>query len=176
MNGEEIMKNMARYKLVFIALAVLAVCAIIVLAWFAPLQRTAGVHIVSDIGISQGAAENNSEMESVKVHGTVWNEGDIIAKNFHGVVIFTDAAHNKVVRKNISISGDLPPKNGSLMVFDSEYTREKTLPKTDVNVTVQFDWMENGQSRNTSIYFRASHSGDANYRGNQSDDNAEQVI
>ncbi len=174
MNGEEIMKNMARNKLVFIALAVLTVCAIIVLAWFAPLQRTAGVHIVSDVGISQGAAENNSEMESVRVHGTVWNEGDITAKNFHGVVIFADAAHNKVVRKNISISGDLPPKTGSLMTFDSEYTREKTVPKTDVNVTIQFDWMENGQSKNTSIYFRASNASDANYRGNQSD--AEQVI
>ncbi len=175
-NRNENMKSTERKKMVFIALAVLAVSAIIVLAWFAPLQRTAGVHIVSDIGISQGAAENNSELESVKVHGTVWNEGDITAKNFHGVVIFADATHNKVVRKNISISGDLPPKTGSLMVFDSEYTREKTVPKTDVNVTVQFDWMENGQSKNTSIYFRASHAGDANYRGNQSDDNAEQVV
>ncbi len=168
------MNYISNKKLVFITL--LAVFAIIVLAWLAPLQRTAGVHIVSDIGISQGAAENNSEMESVKVHGTVWNEGDIITKKFQGVVIFADAAHNKVVRKNIPISGDLPPKKGSLMVFDSEYTREKTVPKTDVNVTVQFDWMENGQSKNISIDFRASHAGDANYRGNQSDDNAEQVI
>ena len=173
---DENMKNVARKRLVFIALAVLAVCAVIVLAYFAPLQRTAGVAIVSDVGISQGEAENNSEMESVKVHGTVWNEGDITAKNFHGAVVFTDAAHNKVVRKNISISGDLPPKTGSLMVFDSEYTREKTVPKTDVNITVQFYWMENGQSKNTSIYFMASHSGDANYSGNQSNDNAKQVI
>ncbi len=170
------MEKISRKKMAFIALAVLAVCAIIVLAWFAPLQKTAGVHIVSDIGISQIATENNSEMESVKVHGTFWNDGDITAINFHGIVIFADAAHNEVVMKNISISGDLPPKTGSLMTFDSEYTREKTVPKTDVNVTIQFYWMENGQSKNTSIYFRTAHTGDANYRGNQSDGNAEQVI
>ena len=52
------MNNMSKKNLVLIAL--LAVLAIIILAWFAPLQRTAGVHIVSDVSISQGAAENNS--------------------------------------------------------------------------------------------------------------------
>ena len=135
-------------KFVFIAL--LAVFAIIILA-FAPLQRTAGVHIVSNVSISQGATENNSEMESVKVHGTFWNEGDIIAKNVNGIVIFTDAAHNKVVRKNIPISGDLDPNKGSVMEFDSDYTRQKTGSTTDVNVTVQFDWMENGQIKTTEI-------------------------
>ena len=54
------MENVARKKLA-IALAVLAICAIIVLAWFAPLQRTAGVAIAISAGISQGAVENNSE-------------------------------------------------------------------------------------------------------------------
>lgn len=158
------MKNVARNKLVFIALAVLAVCAIIVLTWFAPLQRTTGVHIVSDIGISQGAVENNSEMEIIKVHGTFWNEGSILAKNLTGIVIFTDTGHNKEVRKNISIGGDLPPNKGSLMIFDSEYTREKTVPKTDVNltyvnVTLQFDWIENGQSKNTTyLVYSGSYS------------------
>ncbi|MCZ7385496.1 MAG: hypothetical protein O8C63_12230 [Candidatus Methanoperedens sp.] len=140
------MKNLSKKKLVFIAL--LAVFAIIVLAWLAPLQRTAGVHIVSDIGISQGAAENNSEMESVKVHGTVWNDGDIIAKNLTALVIFTEAAQNKIVRKNVPL-GDLPPNKGQFMEFDSEYLRERTVPKTVVNVTVQFDWMENGQIKTT---------------------------
>lgn len=140
------MKNISKKKLVFIAL--LAVFAIIVLA-FAPLQRTAGVNIVSELSISRGTAENNSEMESVKVHGTFWNEGDIIAKNVTGIVIFTDAAYNKVVRKNIPISGDLDPNKGSVMEFDSDYTRKKTGSTTDVNVTVQFDWLENGQIKTT---------------------------
>ena len=176
MNRDERMKNVERNKLVFITLAVLAIGAITLVGWFAPLQRAAGVHIVSNIGISQEAAENNSGMESVKVQGTVWNEGNITANNLTGIIIFADAAHNKVVRKNISISGDLLPNKGLLKVFVSEYTREKTVPKTDVNVTVQFDWMENGQAKNTSIYFRASHSGDGNYTGNKSYDNAEQVI
>ena len=142
------MKNISKNKLVFIAL--LVVSAIIVMAWLTPVQRIAGVHIVSNVSISQGATENNSEMENIKVHGTFWNEGDIIAKNVNGIVIFTDAAHNKVVRKNIPISGDLDPNKGSVMEFDSDYTRQKTGSKTDVNVTVQFDWMENGRMKTTS--------------------------
>ena len=48
------MNNISKKKLVFIAL--LAVFAIIVLAWLAPLQRTAGVHIVSEVGISAGSS------------------------------------------------------------------------------------------------------------------------
>ncbi len=146
------MKNIARNKLVFIALAILAVCAIIVVGLFAPLQRTAGAAIATEVGISTwSAAGNNTEMESINMHVTFWNVGGTTAKNLTGIVIFTDAAHNKVVRKTIPIGGDLPPNKGSLMTFDSEYTREKTVPKTDVNITLQFDWMENGQSKNTSM-------------------------
>ncbi len=169
------MKVIKKDKLSYIALAFLAVSAIIVLSWFAPLQRTGGVHIVSDIGISQGAAENNSELESIQVHGTVWNEGDITANNFSGIIIFADAAHNKVVKKDIPVNGDLLPNKGLFMAFDSEYTRKKTIPKTYVNVTIQFDWIENGQSKNNSICFRASNPGDANYRSNQSNDDAVQL-
>jgi inhibitor of cysteine peptidase len=88
-------------------------------------------------------------MESVKVHGIFWNEGDIIAKNLTAMVIFTDAAHNKVVRKNVPVGGDLLPNKGQFMEFDSEYLRERTVPKTAVNVAIQFDWMENGQLKTT---------------------------
>jgi predicted secreted protein len=144
------MKKIAGKNLIFIVLAVLAVCAIIVLAWFVPLQRTAGVRIGFSIGTSQGAAENNTGMESVKVHGAFWNEGDITAKNLTATVIFTDAAHNKVVRKNVPVGGDLPPNKESVMEFDLEYLIEKTVPKTEVNVTIRFDWMENGQLKNLS--------------------------
>ena len=77
------MKNISKNKLVFIAL--LAVFAILAVVFFTPVQRIAGVHIVSEVSISQGLAENNSEMESIKVHGTFWNEGDIIAKD---VILF----------------------------------------------------------------------------------------
>ncbi len=111
------MKNISKKKLAFIALAVLAVCAIIVLAWFTPLQRTAGVAIATDVGISQGAVENNPEMEIIKVHATFWNEGGTVAKNLTGIVIFTDTGHNKEVRKIIPIGGDLPPNKGELMTF-----------------------------------------------------------
>jgi hypothetical protein len=50
-------KNIERKKLVIIALAILAVCAIFVLAYFAPIHKSKYVHIVSEIGISQGAVE-----------------------------------------------------------------------------------------------------------------------
>ncbi|VVB97405.1 Uncharacterised protein [uncultured archaeon] len=145
-SGSTNMKNIAGKKLILIALIV---SAIIVLAWIAPLQKSKYVHIVSEVGISQGAAENNTEMETIKVHGTFWNDGNLVAKNLAAAIIFTDTANNKVVRKNIPIGGDLPPDKGSVMEFDSEYTREKTMPKTDVNITIQYDWMENGQSRTT---------------------------
>ena len=144
------MKNVARKKLVFIALAVLTICAIIVLAWFTPLQKTTGVHIVSSVGISQGAAENNTETENIKVHGTFLNDGDITAKNLTATVIFADTAHNKVVRKMVKEGVDLLPNKGLTVEFDSEYSREKTIPKTEVNVTIKFDWMENGQLKTTS--------------------------
>ena len=133
-----------------IFLIALAVFAIIVLVWFVPLQKSKYVHIVSEVGISQGAVENNTEMESIKVHGTFWNDGNLVAKNLVAAIIFEDVANNKVVRKNIPIGGDLPPDKGSVMEFDSEYLREKTSPKNVVNVTIQYDYMENGQSKTTS--------------------------
>ncbi len=150
MNRNENMKNIAKKRLIFIALAILAVCAIIVMAWFAPLQKTTGAHIVSSVGISQGAAENNTETENIKVHGIFWNDGDITAKNLTATVIFTDDAHNKVVRKTVKEGVDLLPNKGLTVEFDSEYSRERTIPKTEVNITVQFDWMENGQLKTTS--------------------------
>ncbi|MCZ7402143.1 MAG: Ig-like domain-containing protein [Candidatus Methanoperedens sp.] len=145
------MKSIERNKSVIIVVAILAVCAIFVLAYFAPLQKSKNVIIVTQTSVSEGASENNTETESIKLHGTFWNEGNLVAKNLTGIVIFTDAAHNKVVSKNIPISGDLLPDKGLLMTFDSEYTRERTVPKTDVNITIQSNWMEDGQSKNYSL-------------------------
>ncbi|MCZ7402142.1 MAG: hypothetical protein O8C61_07960 [Candidatus Methanoperedens sp.] len=126
------MKNISKKKLAFIALAVLAVCAIIVLALFAPLQRTAGVHIGFSIGSSQGAAGNNTGIEIIKMKGSFWNYGDISARNLTATVIFTDTAHNKIVRKTIQEGIDLPPKEEQIIEFYSEYSREITIPKTGV--------------------------------------------
>jgi len=135
--------------LIFIALAVLVVCAIIVLAFFAPQQRTAGVRIGISFGSSQGAAENNTGMEIIKMNGTFWNYGDITAKNLTATVIFTDTAHNEVVRKTVKEEMDLPPNKGQIVDFYSEYSRERTIPKTEVDIMIQFDWMENGQLKTT---------------------------
>ena len=157
------MKNISKNKLVFIAL--LVVSAIIVVAWLTPVQRIAGVHIVSEISISQGSAENNSEMESIKVHGTFWNEGDIIAKDLTATVIYTDVARNEVVRKKVPVGGDLLPNKGQFMEFDSEYLRKRTVPKTVVNVTISFEWMENGQLKTTESVL-SSNGSDSSDREN----------
>jgi hypothetical protein len=44
------------------------------------------------------------------VHGTVCNTGDKEAKNVTVTVIFTDTAHDKVVRKTVVEEVDLLPK------------------------------------------------------------------
>jgi len=143
------MKNISKMKFVFVGLAVLAVCAIILLALFAPPQRTEGVHIGMSIGTSQGAAGNNTGMEMAKVNGTFWNYGDKAATNLTATVIFTDTAHNKVVRKIVKEGVDLLPEKRTLVDFYSEYSRERTIPKTEVSILIQFDWKENGQSKTT---------------------------
>ncbi|MCZ7401848.1 MAG: hypothetical protein O8C61_06475 [Candidatus Methanoperedens sp.] len=144
------MDGVVRKKLFFTALAFLAVLALIVVAWFVPLQKSKYVHIVSEVGISQGAAENNTEMEIIKVHGTFWNDGSLVARNVTATVIFTDAAQNKIFRKTVMVGIDVLPDKHSIFDFDTEFLREKTLPKTEVNATVQFDWIENGQFKNSS--------------------------
>jgi hypothetical protein len=44
---------------------------------------------------------------------------------------------------------NLHPNKGQIVDFYSEYSRERTIPKTDVNIKIQFDWMENGQLKTT---------------------------
>jgi hypothetical protein len=141
---------MEKKTLFFIALAV---CVTIILAYFisAPLSGTKSVRIVSSISVSQGVAENNTEMEIVVVHGTFANDGDIAAKNLTASVIFEDAEHNEVVRKTVKEGVNLLPNKELLVEFGSEYLRKKTIPKTKVNITIQFDWMENGQLKTTRV-------------------------
>jgi hypothetical protein len=103
-------------------------------------QKESGVHIAYDILKTQGAAENLSGMESVKVFGTVSNIGDKEAKNVTVNVILTDTAHNEVVRKTVIKGVDLLPKGAMRVEFDTEYLREITIPKTEVDVEIQVDW------------------------------------
>jgi len=108
-------------------------------------QKESGVNIAYDVVCTQGAAENLTGMESVKVHGTVWNIGDKEAKNVTVTIIFTDPAHDKVVRKTVVEGVDLLPKGAVSVEFDTEYLRELTIPKTIVDETIQVNWMEDGQ-------------------------------
>jgi len=113
-------------------------------------QKESGVNIAYDVVSTQGAAENLSGMESVKVHGTVWNTGDKEAKNVIVTVIFTDTAHDKVVRKTVVKGVDLLPDGVQYEKFNTVYFRELTIPKTLVNETIQVNWIEDGQLKTLS--------------------------
>ena len=99
-----------------------------------------GMDISYDVVCTQGAAENLSGMERVKVHGEVWNIGDKEAKNVTVNVILTDTAHNEVVKKTVIEGVDLLPKGAMRVEFNTEYLRERTIPKTLVDVEIQVDW------------------------------------
>ena len=110
-------------------------------------QEESGVGISYDVVCTQGAAENLTGMESVNVHGTFWNTGDNEVKNVTVTVIFTDTAHDKVVRQTVVKGVDLLPDGVASIEFDAEYLRELTIPKTLVDETIQVNWVEDGQLR-----------------------------
>lgn len=115
-------------------------------------QKESGVNIGYDVVSSQGQGgmENISGMESVKVHGTVWNTGDKEAKNVTVTIIFTDTAHDKVVRKTVLEGVDLLPDGVQYEKFNTDYLRELTIPKTLVNETIQVNWIEDGHLKTLS--------------------------
>jgi hypothetical protein len=103
-------------------------------------QKESGVHIAYDIFKTQGAAENLSGMESVKVFGTVSNIGDKEAKNVTVTIIFTDPTHDKIVRKTVLEGVDLLPNGVQYEKFNTEYLRELAISKTEVDVEILVDW------------------------------------
>lgn len=122
-----------------------AVFALIILI-FAPIPPpgTKGVHIVSNVQISQGQFENFTDMEIVKINGSLVNDGDITAEIFKLSVVFIDEAHDKVEIRTIYENVDLLPNGDAVLGFEAQYLRNKTIPKTSVNATLQLEWMENG--------------------------------
>jgi len=100
-----------------------------------------------DVVCTQGVAENLAGMERVKVYGTVGNTGDEELKNITVTVIFTDTAHDRVVRQTVVEGVDLLPDGAASVEFDVEYLRELTIPKTLVDGTIQVNWTEGGQLR-----------------------------
>ena len=106
------------------------------------------VGITYDVVCTQGAAENFTGMESVKVHGMFWNTGNKEAKNVTVTLIFTDTTHDKVVRQTVVKGVDLLPDGASSAGFDAGYLREMIIPKTLVDKTIQVNWIEDGQLKN----------------------------
>ena len=122
-------------------------------------QKESGVNISYDFVSSQGQGgiENLSGMESVKIHGTIRNTGDKEAKNVTVTVIFTDTAHDKVVRKTVVEGVDLLPDGAVSVQFDAEYLRELTIPKTSVDETIQIEWEEDGQLKTLTSRLVSDH-------------------
>jgi len=109
------------------------------------ISEDSGVRISYDIVCTQGATDNLTGMESVKVHGTVCNTGNEELKNLTVTVIFTDTAHDREVRKTVVECVDLLPDGAVSVEFDAEYLRELTIPKTSVDKTIQVNWIEDGE-------------------------------
>jgi len=107
--------------------------------------KVSGMDISYDVVCTQGAAENLSGMERVKVYGTVSNTGDEELKNIAVTVIFTDTAHDRVVRQTVVEGVDLLPDGPVSVEFDAEYLREMTIPKTLVDEIIQVNWIEDGE-------------------------------
>ena len=110
-------------------------------------QEESGVNIGYDVVSSQAqwGTENLSGMETVKVNGTVWNTGDKEANNVMITIIFTDTAHDRIVRKTVVEGVDLLPMGMQYIEFGSEYLREPTTPKTLVDTITLIEWKEDGQ-------------------------------
>ena len=137
--------KMVHKKMFYGVLVVCALAVLIVGFGYMELRQESGVTIYYDFVCTQGAAENFTGMESVKVHGMVCNTGDKEAKDVTVTVIFTDAAHDRVVRKTVVEGVDLLPDGAVSVEFDAEYLRELTIPKTAVDETIQVDWIEDGE-------------------------------
>ena len=141
---------MVHRKTFYVVLAVCALAALIVGSGYIghlgymELRQESGIDISYDVVCTQGAAENLTGMESVKVYGTVRNTGDEELKNIAVTVIFTDTAHDKVVRKTVVEGVDLLPDGAASIEFDAEYLRELTIPKTSVDESIQVNWIEDG--------------------------------
>ena len=60
-------------------------------------------------------------------------------------MIFTDTAHDRVVRKKVLEGVDLLPDGAASVEFDAEYLREMTIPKTSIDETIQVNWIEDGE-------------------------------
>lgn len=141
---------MANKKLIIFALAV---CVLILLLFITPIPLSGikGVHFVSDVSVSQGLLDNDTETELVKVNGTLVNTGDITAENLKVSVVFIDDAYDNIEIKTVYENVNLLPNSEHVMGFESEYSRKKTMPKTPVNVTLKLEWMEGGVLKQLEI-------------------------
>jgi len=132
------MNNISRKNLVFHCTA--GSFAIIVTGMVAPLKELQEYIIVSDVSISQ-EQQKIIRNGNHKVHGTFWNEGILLQNILTAIVIFSDGAHNKVVRKNVSgRRGPASEKQVLFMEFDSGIEGEKYQNIGERNY--QFDWTE----------------------------------
>lgn len=116
-------------------------------------QKESGVNIGYDIVCLQGLEEmeNISGIEHVKVNGTIWNTGRKNANNVSVTVIYTDIAHNKVVRNTTIERVELLSEGMHSMNFESKYLRESTIPKTAVDPSILIEWEEDRELKTLTV-------------------------
>src|SRR5665648_48844 len=136
---------------------ILAISAIIVVLFLGvftlynlPEQKESGVNIDYDIVCLQGL-ENISGIEHVKVNGTIWNTGQKNANNVSVTVIYTDIAHNKVVRNTPIEGAELLSGGMHYINFESKYLREFVLPKTVMDPSILIEWEEDGKLKTLTV-------------------------
>lgn len=129
-------------KLAIAAVIAVAVVVSIGVINYVQTPEPKRVDIAYDYVVTQGLAE--SGMEKVEINGTLWNKGEKEARILAITALFIDEYYGKIAEKPIKAKNLLPDEQINI---HAEYFREKTIPKTEVNVKIKVEWMENGQEK-----------------------------
>ena len=140
-------------KILTISIIIIGIFLVVFSLYNLAEQKESGVNIGYDIISSQGQGgmENLSGMESVKVNGTIWNTGRKNANNVTVTIIYTDVAHNIVIRNTTIGGAELLPDGMHFINFDSKYLRESTMPKTVVDPSILIEWEEDGELKTLTV-------------------------
>ena len=140
-------------KILTISIIIIGIFLVVFSLYNLAEQKESGVNIGYDIISSQGQGgmENLSGMESVKVNGTIWNTGRKNANNVTVTIIYTDVAHNIVIRNTTIEGAELLPDGMHFINFDSKYLRESTMPKTVVDPSILIEWEEDGELKTLTV-------------------------
>jgi len=131
-------------KLAIAAVIVVAVVVSIGVMYYVQTPEPKRVDIAYDYVVTQGLAE--SGMEKVEINGSLWNQGEKEARSLAITALFIDEYHGKIVEKPVRMMKEnlLPDEQINI---HAKYFREKTIPKSSVEVKIKVGWEEDGQRK-----------------------------